>query len=602
MTSPTPSADGMFSNGKWILWVCGFIALAALSARLPALFSNGLPGTDDMMRLQQVRDLLAGQTWHDVDQSRLLSPEGGAMHWSRLPDVFLAGLIWLMTPLFGAPTAEILAAGLWPLVLFAVAMVLLFTLMARLGVNRMGQLFGLLFFVGSPAFSNFWPGRIDHHGFVVVCVLAGFAALVSPRLSARSGVLLALSVCAAMSIAVEALPYAAGLIAIAGLFWVVRGHREAVRLTATGIGLVVFATAFLILDAPGFGPQRLVCDAYGSSHWAALVTGGTLLTLIGVFGGFFDEWPKRLGVGLIAAALTLAVFVWVNPACFNDPYAAVPDTVRDTWLNVVAEAQSLPQLLAQRLDQALSVFGSLIVASIAAAVMILKAKPAQRLGRVGAAIMLGLAIALTAWQVRGQSFSHVFAIISSGWLVGVLMADWQDKRGSKPLLIFAASVILLAPMTWRMVGEMAFAPARGHQLSGALGLQCTDPEPIRALADLPEMKIHTPIDLGIPVLTYTQHSVFVGPYHRNIQGIERASLVLIGDLDLAHNRLLEMQATHLAYCAGLPETDRYGARWPDSLAARLNQNQTPDWLIPEGSIDGTEGALRLYRIAPKPTD
>ena len=178
----------------------------------------------------------------------------------------------------------------------------------------------------------------------------------------------------------------------------------------------------------------------------------------------------------------------------------------------------------------------------------------------------------------------------------------REKRGSKPLLIFAASVILLAPMTWRMVGEMAFAPARGHQLSGALGLQCTDPEPIRALADLPEMKIHTPIDLGIPVLTYTQHSVFVGPYHRNIQGIARASLVLIGDLDLAHDRLLEMQATHLAYCAGLPETDRYGARWSDSLAARLNQNQTPDWLIPEGPIDETEGVLRVYRIAPKPTD
>jgi hypothetical protein len=591
----------MFSNGKWILWACGFIALAALSARLPALFNSGLPGTDDIMRLQQVRDLLAGQAWHDVDQSRLLTPEGGAMHWSRLPDLFLAGLIWLMTPLFGAHTAEMLAAGLWPLMLFAVAMAFLFTLMARLGVNRMGQLFGLLFLVGSPAFSNFWPGRIDHHGFVVVCVLAGFTALLSPRLSARSGILLALSLCAALSIAIEALPYVAGLIAIAGLFWVVRGHREAVRLTATGLGLVAFATAFLVFDAPGFGSQRMVCDAYGSSHWAALIVGGASLAFIGIFGGFWDHWLKRLGVGMIAAALTIAVFVWVNPACFDDPYAAVPDTVRDTWLSVVAEAQSLPQLLEQRLDQVFWVFGSLIVSSIAAALMIVQAKPKERLGRVGAAIMLGLAIALTIWQVRGQSFSHVFAVISAGWLVGVLMADWQEKRGAQALLVFALSVILLAPMTWRMLGETAFAPARGHQLSGALGLQCTDPKPIKALAELPEMKVHTPIDLGIPVLTYTQHSVFVGPYHRNILGIERASLVLIGDLDLAHDRLIEMQATHLVYCAGLPETDRYGAQWPDSLAAYLNQNQTPKWLIPEGKIDETEGTLRVYRIAPKPT-
>ena len=597
MASSLFRQNGAFGDGKWILWSLGLVPIAILSFRIPELMTGWLAGLDDMMRLQQVRDLLAGQSWFDVDQARLLTPEGGNMHWSRLPDLFLAGFILVMQPLVGQATAEALAIAVWPLMLFAAVITLLCLIMQRLGISRAGQVCALFFFFGSAALFNFWPGRIDHHGLVAVLIMAGLAALLSREFSARSGIIAALCVCAALTIAIEALPYVVGLIALLGLFWVVRGHLEGVRLAAFGLALIVSASLFLALDAPGLGDRRMVCDAYGTSHWAALASGGVLLTLLGVFGGWLASWPKRLVAGAVAAALTLGVFVAVNPACFGDPYAAVPDSVRASWLSAVAEAQTLPQLLEDDLPRVLWVFGFLATASLASVWMIVQAKPQERLGRIGVGLLLALAIAATVWQLRGQSFSHLFALIGAGWFAGERFEVWRSKQGVGPLLIFAAAAVLLSPLAWRSRGSATQPPvAEADAENEALSSECVAPENFVAMADLPRMRIHTPIDLGIPILLRTPHDVFVGPYHRNVKGIERANLVLIGAPDLAQQRLLDMGATHLAYCYRLGETNRYGNLWPESFAAQMNRGEIPDWLEPADELTETDGVVRLYRV------
>ncbi|MEM7327197.1 MAG: hypothetical protein AAF437_00580 [Pseudomonadota bacterium] len=596
MVSSLFGRSGPFGDGKWALWASGLLAIGVLSQSFSDLFAGVLPGLDDMMRLQQVRDLLAGQSWFNVDQSRLLTPEAGEMHWSRLPDMFLAGFIWLTAPLIGQGAAEALAVGIWPLALLATTLILLCMIMQRLGVGTMGQVCGLFFFFGSAAFYNFWPGRIDHHGLVVVLILGGFSAIVSKQMSPRSGFILGLCVTAALSIAVEALPYVVGLIAIAGLFWVVRGHLEGVRLAVLGLSLMAFSTVFYGLDAPGFGPRRMVCDAYGHSHWAALGCGGLFLTLLGVFCGWLDSWPKRLITGAGAAALTLAVFIAVNPACFGDPYAAVPDSVRVSWLNAVAEAQTLPQLLESEMDRALWVYGFLTMASLATVWMIAQAKPEQRLSRIGCLLLLVLATLATMWQLRGQSFSHVFAVIGAGWFAGVLFDNWRARGGVMAVLGFAIMAVALSPFAWRAAGDALFAVEPEPGQAESLSTNCVQPENYETVAAMPAMRVHSPIDLGIPILLRTPHEIFVGPYHRNVLGIERANLVLIGDPEQAQQRLVEMGATHLAYCRGLGETNRYGKIWPDGLAARLNRDDFPDWLEPVDGLTETEGVVRIYRV------
>ena len=69
---------------------------------------------DDAMRLVEVRDFLAGQSWFDVSQHRANPPYGAPMHWSRLVDVPIAGAILLLRPLVGNDGAEVGAVLLVP--------------------------------------------------------------------------------------------------------------------------------------------------------------------------------------------------------------------------------------------------------------------------------------------------------------------------------------------------------------------------------------------------------------------------------------------------------------------------------------------------------
>lgn len=72
---------------------------------------------DDAMRLVEVRDLLAGQSWFDLTQPRLGLEGGTLMHWSRLIDLPIAGLMSMFRPFVGVAQAEILALAIWPMAL-----------------------------------------------------------------------------------------------------------------------------------------------------------------------------------------------------------------------------------------------------------------------------------------------------------------------------------------------------------------------------------------------------------------------------------------------------------------------------------------------------
>src|SRR3546814_13097967 len=74
------------------------------------------------MRLRQVRGLLDGQGWYDLRQYRLNPPGGFDIHWSRLVDLPIAGLILLFKPFVGTGEAERLACGIAPLLPLSITM------------------------------------------------------------------------------------------------------------------------------------------------------------------------------------------------------------------------------------------------------------------------------------------------------------------------------------------------------------------------------------------------------------------------------------------------------------------------------------------------
>src|SRR5262245_58640260 len=86
----------------WLLY-----ALFVISTRQANIAAFALPDTDDNLRMAQVRAWLDGQGWYDLVQHRFDPAHGGAnIHWSRLVDLPIAGLILLFKPLVGGADAE----------------------------------------------------------------------------------------------------------------------------------------------------------------------------------------------------------------------------------------------------------------------------------------------------------------------------------------------------------------------------------------------------------------------------------------------------------------------------------------------------------------
>src|SRR3546814_4613905 len=92
----------------------------------------GQPDTDDNPRVQQVRDWLAGQAWFDLRQHRMSPPEGADIHWSRLVDIPLAGMILLFKSFASVPFAERAAVAIAPLLPLGAAMAALAVIIRRL--------------------------------------------------------------------------------------------------------------------------------------------------------------------------------------------------------------------------------------------------------------------------------------------------------------------------------------------------------------------------------------------------------------------------------------------------------------------------------------
>src|SRR6476469_10371578 len=84
-----------------------------------------LGDTDDNMRIMQVRGLLHGQGWFDLRQHRMNPPFGANIHWSRLVDLPIAGMILGLRPFLGGAGAERWAVAIAPLLPYVV---LLFSL------------------------------------------------------------------------------------------------------------------------------------------------------------------------------------------------------------------------------------------------------------------------------------------------------------------------------------------------------------------------------------------------------------------------------------------------------------------------------------------
>jgi hypothetical protein len=622
---------------RWIVVIAWLlIAAAYLDRYSAAMHYLSLGDTDDNMRYLQVRDWLNGQSWWDLRQYRLDPPGGANIHWSRLVDLPIAGLMLFFRLFTDGARADELALGVAPLLPLVVLMLALAFLARRLARDERGHgwFVAMLLPLGaSMGLSMFMPLRVDHHGWQLALTATTLAGLVDRKWT-RGGIVAGVSSAASVVIGMEMMIYLAGAGALVALRWIFKdGAERRMRPYAlslggtTAIGYALFAS----------NANRLpVCDAL-SPVWTSILVlaSGVLLalTLLPLKG-----WPQRFIAaavgGLIVGAFAFAFW----PQCLTSAYQLSPE-LQKSWLVYIREAKPI-------YAQARSSWAPMITLPAAGLLCAFVGcwaarRDAERLWAWATVmLMIAFAIGLTFWQIRAAPAAQLLAIAPVAWAIWALAAKLFTGKLYERLLAVPGLVLLgcavciysLYPMAAKALATNAPAPespparaasnnaaapapvrrtnakASGKRVlvtiknaakpASRADARCRTQPALAVLNQLPPATIFTLVDLGPRLIAITHHSAIAGPYHRNGTAI----LDIHHAFDGSPARFREIAAAHgasyLLYCPNFPEGTIYQRRAPKGFYAKLVRGESLPFLKPvKLKFDG-ELPYTLYRIEP----
>lgn len=581
----------------------GLCVLATVAMRHDALtttLAGRFPESDDMMRLVQVRDWLAGQGWSDLRQNRLGPDTTLIMHWTRVVDVPLAAILVLLSMFLSPESAENWTRVLFPSLCLALALVGGLQLGRTLGLigratdsvptsNPVTAALPLLFALSvTLVFTQFAPGRIDHHGpqiallmFVYHFALRAFDPAHSAS-AAAAGILAALSI--AISVETAPLLGAACLGIVARWLWV--GAPLAPALRWLGIGLAGGFAAFYLIFAPAGAKAAGACDALSSAWLAAGLAGGASLIIVANLAGA----AARVAGLALAGVVVIALIGLLHPACLQHPYSSIDPLVVEVWLSSVKEAQSLLDGVADpgvRSFLPPTILGSL---GLLWAIWATRGLARARWLGMGAVMFVGLALA--SYEIRALLQLVAISAFSAMFAVQRLVSWAQARFGLLRAWMFVA-LLPMFPLPWvpsldREAPEQAQSissePARGAAdcfARGALS-SIAQKEPSLTLAS---------IDVGAFVLLQTRHRVLSAPYHRNVAGNKEAIEIFLADPAAARARAKAAGVRFVVICRLAGDAQRLAARAPTGLAARLLRDEEIDWLA---SLNEAGSILRIF--------
>lgn len=570
-------------------WLCACAWM--LYQRWNGIHWFALSDTDDNMRIAQVRAWLAGQDWYDLRQYKLDPPAGANIHWSRIVDLPIAGLILLGRLFTDGPNAERFAVAVAPLLPY-----LLLGLAVALTVRRLIHpaafvvALGTLFFAGSTN-GMFMPLRIDHHGWQIALLAVAVAGLADPR-PARGGLTTGIASAVSLSIGLEMLIYLA--IAAAGqvLMWVDEAQQRR-RIAAYGVSLAGGATIGFLLFA-SYANRAPVCDALSPVWLSDALVGGALLALLAWWSP--AGWPKRL-IGAAAAGVVIAAFhAFAWPECLSRLEGVSPEVQR-LWLDNVREAKPLYEHTQQTILMVatLPVIG--VLGWIALAWRNWRDRDLFRRTLSIGAIALASSLLLL-WQTRAGPSAQMLAIPGAVALAWILLPwAWRAKN---PVL-FALGTIAAVLLGFGAAAPLArgFLPSppqtERDKLVNRANRLCPTLSAMRPVALQPKGTVFTFVDLAPRVISVTKHNSIAGPYHRNGEAIADVMKAFRGDAANARSIIVDKHhADYVLVCPMMSQATVFMASAPRGFYVQLANGRAPDWLQP---IDlGKDSPLRMWRV------
>lgn len=575
-----------------MLWRFGLawalIAGIMVAARWGAIGTLAMPDPDDTLRMVQVRDLLAGQSWWDLHQYRIAPPDGVLMHWSRLVDLPLWLVQVLLRPLLGAALAERVALVVVPLLTLGCAMLLAARLAWRMLVdNELIFYTCALFALATPVTAQLQPLRIDHHGWQIVAVLGALNGLTA-RTSLRAGWISGLSIALGLTVSLELLPVAALFAAVLVLRavtdrserWTPAAFLQALAIT----GCAAFALTHGVRDLANH------CDSLSPAWLGALVAAAAATTAIAAL--------PRLPLGRIviayalAGAISLLTLYALAPACAAGPFANLDPLVRSFWYDNVHEGkpiwfQKVPTMAQMLVPPLLGLWAAIRLS-------VTQAGWLRRFWGEYALILAGLII-LSVAVARSSAFACAVGTVPLAWQVREWLRRIQGLRGPlrRVAAMLAVVLVILPGVPLLAASKLLRGPEAPHStapVQQVCDLNAAAPD----LNRLPPATVFTQIDLGPQLLALTEHKVVATAHHRARLAMHDLIAASIGSAEAARPVLARYGVRYVLVCPDLPETGNYRQANADGLVAQLAQGKAPAWLKPVAVPP--QSRLRLWEI------
>jgi hypothetical protein len=577
----------------WALLVV--VWLATIAAHLFTTLRAGIDlSTDDAMRLVEVRDLLAGQSWFDLTQYRLDPPTGVVMHWSRLIDLPLALLIRAGELVLPAALAERVAMVTWPALLLLVFLGGVARLARELAGDAAARLALIFAALSIPMLVHFRPGAIDHHNAQLALLVWSLALAcrgpLRPRDAALAGVLSAVS----LAIGLEMAPAIAALAAAMALRWIVEGTAAKATAVAFALALAATTAVLFVATVPPARYGAATCDALSIAHVVAAGIGGLGLAALAGALTRLTPWGRLAGGALLAAVLAAALGL-AFPQCLGDPFAGLDPRISTLWLANVNEMASLPSMLRMFPQAVLPCYGLPAAALAGAAMWSVRETGEARWRWAIALAVLAVLFAMAVAMVRATAAADA---VAAALLPAALVRTWPAADGRAVALgltrVALVAALLLNPLALTAIGAgtRAIMTATGGPAPSAPADTCRQAADYAPLAQLPRGRVLAVIDAGPFVLLATPHAVLAAPYHRNVKGIGAMFDVFLGPTRDAQARLAALGVDYIVVCPGAAERANYAKVAPDGFGAALSKGEVPAFLE-RIALDATP--LAVYR-------
>lgn len=560
-----------------LIWLICLVAIAVLllnvALRAPQIAEIMVRGGgDELMRLQQVRDWLGGQSWFDTTQYRILPPEGVSIHWSRYVDLGIAAFLVPASWFLSQTAAEHLAVILWPTFLGCVAVLVIgFSNNRLLGpAAAIGAL--VTFLTWSKLGGEFGVGRIDHHGIQMLCGTVVFYLSLLPgrKLSLGAGAGVVTALC--LAIGLEMLPLFAVL-------WAMMVLRHAFDEPGAGQWLIGFCAAFAVAAPLLFVGQTPMsgwwinhCDIMARPLLALAAIGIVASLMPVVFARSLTHPAARLFVSL---ALTAAGIWLASPLllpCLAGPYAGTTPEVR-----LIIESRIIEAMSALRMWDALPrvLFRVLIPAVVITllalgAVWLMRGRITRPIGialiQAFGVVIVGFGFALL--QMRAANLMTPAVPFLAGFLVHGFVTIPRSHRLRGPaalLLILAVPAVIESASRFIARPQQQTAAAASNATTGPF---CRDARVVPEIASLPTSLVFTTGNIGPAILVYTPHAITSAWYHRSAAAFHNG-LIAFESRALLQKALASSRADYLVVCVGLADEraiDRIAAEgWPEWL-------------------------------------